>query len=536
MSPALRWARKYWAELSLTFVSGFAFLFQLGKLKLFDGDETTYYLVAHNINKTHQWLTLFWRQPPDGPLRVFFDKPPLMYWLQALLIRLPGPMEFWDRLPSGLSGIGVVLLVYAIARRLYGKATGVVAALITIATPGLFHIFRVGQLDGPSTFFFWLALYFTLRLKDHSKFYYWLGAAVGLGVMTKGAANLLVIPVIALIWLWDRQLKAHLQNRHFWIAIAASLAVAVPWHIAESILHGQKFWHVYIVIQLFNRTAGTLRTPGLAASALSPTYYIKLLNGFFLPWVQVMPFAIGLALRDTLRRRADYRMMLLVVLTIFGFYSYAGTRLSQYIIPALPALAIIVACLIVQAWEGRRRYLRLMLWLAAIPVLYFFPFTLQPRHAAIITGIAVMIVAGYWLWRPKSPSNIVTSVAVTILLIAASFQFTVGIWQYRRDYYRYDEPVAKLAAEGAQKFEGPIVMYPVDVQYNDDLPVQVALAYSDRAVIPAYNLGLLSAALKDRYHPLIVQNNGLHFLPRHFDARVIDSYKEYTLVYAKLAR
>lgn len=102
----------------LAAIAAFLYLFRLGSGALLDWDEAIYAEISKEIVTGHHWLTLYWEHLPD------FQKPPLSFWIEAVFFHLFDINEFWARFPSALAGVGVVLLAYAIARRLAGPAAG----------------------------------------------------------------------------------------------------------------------------------------------------------------------------------------------------------------------------------------------------------------------------------------------------------------------------------------------------------------------------------------------------------------------------
>ncbi len=524
MQRIARLTGKYWAELLLLLGSGLVFFYGLGTLRLWDGDEVIYYIVARNINKTHQWIDLFWRYHLNGTLAAFYEKPPLIFWLQALLIRLPGPMEFWFRLPAALAGVGTVMLVYAIGKRLYSKATGVVAAFITLTLPGLVENFHRGQLDGPLIFFIWLALYFSLRLKEHPKFYYFLGATVGLAVMTKGAAGLLIPAILGVTWLWQGKLLPQLRNRHLWQASALAAIIFLPWHIVELMRHGNAFWSTYFGYQLINR----IKTPLPLAQGVAPQsilFYTGDLGTSFLPWVFAVPFAVGLALRDTLRGgRRDHHLMLVIILLVFVAFSFSGTKIVWYTLPAYPALAILVADMVVQAFANRRRFIKWLLAGSGVFALFSFPYTFAFRNALLVG----LIFGGIWLISNLKLKDRMTAAALTgLMVILAGYVPFYQAYQSSLSYYRsFFLPPARLATV-ASSGKGIIILYPSDVEI---LNGWVVADYSNRQVLEAESLGDIVNFTKHNPYDAVVVDYWLPFIYHQFNTKVLAHDGQYSLV------
>lgn len=108
-----------------------------------------------------------------SPLQVLLFKYPPSDPIQAelpYLLQLPfdGPFPFslpLERLPYVLMSLGTVLLLYGIAKELFGQKTGVIAGLVASINPYLVVVGRTTYEVVPATFFFLLALYLIIKVK-----------------------------------------------------------------------------------------------------------------------------------------------------------------------------------------------------------------------------------------------------------------------------------------------------------------------------------------------------------------------------------
>ena len=75
------------------------FFFQLGSLPLMDPDEPVYAQTAKEMLAAGDWLS------PRIFGEVWFDKPPMYYWLVAGVTMLLGPTEWAARLPRQTAGV-----------------------------------------------------------------------------------------------------------------------------------------------------------------------------------------------------------------------------------------------------------------------------------------------------------------------------------------------------------------------------------------------------------------------------------------------
>src|SRR5437762_11815256 len=73
---------------------------------------------------------------PHLDFTLFLNKPPLVFWLAALVFRLAGPTE-WARLVSVGAAMVALLATCRLGGLLYGGTTGLVAGLARATSLGL---------------------------------------------------------------------------------------------------------------------------------------------------------------------------------------------------------------------------------------------------------------------------------------------------------------------------------------------------------------------------------------------------------------
>ena len=120
---------------------GFIFLYHLGVPALLDSDETRYADMARGMFLSKDFITPYL----DG--RIFWDKPPLFFWLLCLSYKCLGISEFSVRIPSVLSAlVAIVALFFAVKKTITTKVA-IVSAMV-LATSVEFVIFaKVSILD-----------------------------------------------------------------------------------------------------------------------------------------------------------------------------------------------------------------------------------------------------------------------------------------------------------------------------------------------------------------------------------------------------
>jgi len=398
---------------------GFLLLFLggLGSIPLIDPDEGRYAEIPREMLQGHDFVT------PHLNGVLYFEKPPLYYWLNAAAAAvLPGP-ELASRLTGacfGLAGLGLACLL---GSAMGGKRTGLLAAIVLGTSPLYVALARAAIIDTTVTFFlsatltcFWLAQANTLeggpgrrsRLLWYAAF-----AAAALATLAKGLIGI-VIPgaVVFLFLLFTRRWSV--LRRLPWVGgPLVFLAIAVPWHVLAARRNPDFLWFYFVHEHL-------LRYATSEALRQEPFWFFGaiLLVGL-LPWSGLFPAAAAL-LRSSPERLRD-RPALVFLLTWAGFvvlfFSASRSKLVPYVLPALPPLAVLAALAVAEAAEreGRvRSWLRigaaagaLALGILLVPFLWaslgqieifsprFSPFLFALALPAVVTALSA---AAIW-WR-----------------------------------------------------------------------------------------------------------------------------------------
>ncbi len=213
--PARRWARArgrsvrrprvasllaYPELLGLLALTAVLNLWDLG----INGWANTYYSAAVRSMSTSWHDFLFASLDKTGLMTV--DKPPLAFWVQALSVRVFGFHPLSILVPEALMGVAAVALVYDMTRRMFGRVAGGVAGLAFALTPITVAIARHNNPDELLILCCVAALWCALRALEtgRTKWLVLCGVCVGLGFETKMGVALLVVPGIALAWIWSR--------------------------------------------------------------------------------------------------------------------------------------------------------------------------------------------------------------------------------------------------------------------------------------------------------------------------------------------
>lgn len=347
--------------LLLTVLCILTFFVGLGRGAITDSDEAYYAAAAREMVDTGDWITPHYNSAPR------LQKPVLMYWLIAACYLLIGVGEFAARLPAALSGLALVLVTFACARRWYDDDTAVLSGAIVATSFGYCAMARLSLPDLPLTCFVVLATWAAIEAVLHDPIdapvdrvasrhpARWLlvsAGAAALACLVKGPVGLLLPAiVIAPLVMWERRsrhpaarrpaLPAGLDAVTIVMAASVFVLVAAPWYLAMTRVHGPAYLAQFFVAENFVRfTTDEFNAP-------RPLwFYAPILVGGLLPWSpflalwapNVVRTVRGLS-RPTV---AEVRLLVWAVSPLL-FYTLSVGKQPRYILPVLPPLAILLA-------------------------------------------------------------------------------------------------------------------------------------------------------------------------------------------------
>jgi 4-amino-4-deoxy-L-arabinose transferase-like glycosyltransferase len=221
--------------LVLTTILGALFFSFLGNRPLAAPDEGRYVEIPREMVQTGDYLT------PHLNGLVYFEKPPLFYWIETLPIRYFGIQEAPLRFPLAFLALLGCLLTYFFVQRLYDRATGLWATGI-VGTSLLYNVLgRLITLDmGFSVFLSGALLSFLTATEEPSpqKRRGWMILASFCGaaaVMTKGLAGLVLPGLIVGLWVLLARRWIVLRFLFLPSSILLFLLLIAPWHVLVSL-------------------------------------------------------------------------------------------------------------------------------------------------------------------------------------------------------------------------------------------------------------------------------------------------------------
>ena len=330
------WLHELWL---LFIVLTVPFLQYLGKLPLIDPDEGRYAEIPREMLERGDLIT------PTLNYVNYFEKPPLLYWINAASMKIFGLNEFAARLPSALCGIFTVLATYLIARCLYGRRTALLSAAILATSAGFVLQSRIILTDMMLTFWLTAALGTFLvagprheRQRDSNIHWYLFYLFCALAVLTKGLIGIVFPAGIIFIFLLLTGRWEILARMRCGTGLLLFLIVTTPWFVAVS-LKNPDFARFFFIHEHFERFTSTVH-----GRSKPFWFFVPVLAVTMLPWSFHIPAALAKAWREQRREFGKSGLYLLIwVVLVFLFFSKSDSKLTPYILPIFPPLAILIA-------------------------------------------------------------------------------------------------------------------------------------------------------------------------------------------------
>ncbi len=308
---------------------------------LFEPDEGRYAEIPREM-----WVSGDWVTPRLNGVK-YFEKPALQYWATAAVYSLFGEREWTSRLWSLTLAFLCIPLTYAFARHVYGSAAIAGAAAAALAVNPFFVIIgQLNLLDSALTFFLTASMFAFLRARDapagsasERRWMLVTSLALALAVLSKGIVALVLAGGTLFIHLVVTREVRPLRRWHLHLTLPLFLLVTVPWFVVVS-LRNPEFLHFFFIHEHFARYLTN------EADRVEPWwFFLACVLVAVLPWIAHVWPALRRACSGSVRDPTKSVAWFLLIWCAFVlmFFSVSHSKLPPYVMPLMPALAVLLA-------------------------------------------------------------------------------------------------------------------------------------------------------------------------------------------------
>ncbi|HET8890138.1 MAG TPA: glycosyltransferase family 39 protein [Candidatus Angelobacter sp.] len=324
-------------------VCAFFFFFGLGAFGLTGADEPRYAQIAREMLARHDWIVPTLNGAP------WLEKPALLYWKMMNSYSIFGVSDWAARVPAAFHAMVLVLGIFFFMRR-FRFASELDAAMIAASSAGMIGFGRAASTDMLISAPFALAMmcWWTWRQTGKKLWLMIFYGLLGVGALAKGpVAPALAVLVVGAYSVLRRDGKMFLRSLSI-PGFALFFAIVLPWFVAVQIRVPQ-FFRVFFIEHNLERF-GT----NLYQHSQPFWYYIPVFLLAALPWTLFALPALVEAGRNAFRREDPEAsgaisddglptfLFIWIVVPII-FFSISRAKLPGYILPAIPAAALLTA-------------------------------------------------------------------------------------------------------------------------------------------------------------------------------------------------
>jgi 4-amino-4-deoxy-L-arabinose transferase-like glycosyltransferase len=286
--------------------------------------------------------------------KVYFDKPLLSYWI-ILPFSLKGLVtELSSRIPSAISGIGVILLTFIIGLRLFNSMVGIISAML-LSTSVMFVLWsRSASAEILNLFVIWLVFLIFLIANYRGSLIYIVMIYIVSAIASFCKGPVAPAVIFTSIGFYSTiELLINLRKKGFTRIVfkegfSSEFIWIFSWKGLLGLLAGFAFFTGLLMVPVL--LTGSWQSVELMwrenvlrffrpFDHIEPFYtYLKYIPLFYAPWTFFLIASI-IGIKDWEYDRFS-RWIIIIAVAIFIFFTSSGSRRSYYILPILPALAI----------------------------------------------------------------------------------------------------------------------------------------------------------------------------------------------------
>lgn len=390
-------------------------------IPLMDIDASQYASISREMLENNSWLEVFdLRQD-------YLDKPPMLFWLSAISMKLLGIHDWAYRLPSFGFAVLAIYATYRLAALFYRQEIAQLSALVLATCQALFLITHDVRTDTMLMGWVALSLWQMAAWYETGKWKYFLVAFIGIacGMMTKGPIALLV-PAFAFVphFILRREWK-QLFRWEYIVGVLIIAIMLVPMSIGlyrQFDLHPGKMINgvpiqsglrFYYWTQSFGRYTGE----NVFNEMNHFTFLLENMIWSFLPWILFFLPALVLECISLVKKKfkpgaKDEWISTGGFIITYCILARSQAQLPHYIFVVFPLAAIVTAKFLFRLWYTDE----LLKWRK----LFF-------SIHAVVFALLWIVVIGLMKWPFGNVPVMATILAILCLVYYLRFLFSKGI-------------------------------------------------------------------------------------------------------------
>ncbi|MCJ7777872.1 MAG: glycosyltransferase family 39 protein [Sedimentisphaerales bacterium] len=379
---------------------------------LWDRDEPRYARAAVEMVESGNYLV------PAFNGQMWLDKPPLLYWLMSVPVRLFGSTEFACRFFGAVGSAITALLTFFIGRRLFGTKAGLWAMVVLASTLMMLVVGSSALTDAVLLpIIVAVMAVFTLSIENRPSSFVRrlstlvMGIVIGLGMLAKGPIGLMPIPVL-LVTLWlGKKFKLDFKISYWQIGAALLLGFLIfsAWALPANKVSNGEFFRFFIGRHVISRAINPMEHHGGNFLLYLPYYLVVIIVGFF-PWTLHLPGALSAVAGGRVGGSSGRVFLFGWIAAPLIIMTLVATKLPHYILFIWPALALAVGGTIVASQQNMLND-RDKIWLRRGG--WFF--------APLVIAIAIGLIIGPWFVEVPGLcwSGLVSGIVLLVMMVIA---------------------------------------------------------------------------------------------------------------------
>lgn len=323
----------------------------IGGYDLWPPDEPRFGQVAREMMQSGNVVNLTINGEP------YKEKPPFLFWIIALVSLPYGDVnESTARVPSVCAALIAVFFTFRLALRLFGHRVALCAGFVLITSALFWWEARSVRTDMLLTGCLSAALYAFWMHHEHksSKWLIVFYTAIAAAVFAKGPPGVVFPLLLAPTFYWKR--RAERRALHLgWGLLAVTAAIAlwlVPSYLTMPHTAQAEAHSLGLMDNLYRQTVGRFVLG--VSKARPPYFYFENLPLILFPWTLFLPWTVWFAWKR--RGESDaVRLLLCWIVPAILFFSISSGKRAVYLLPILPACAILIGYSLVELSDDARR-------------------------------------------------------------------------------------------------------------------------------------------------------------------------------------